>query len=258
MNMTTGRRGIVWKTPDITADGLKMFACIAMLIQTIGIAVIEKGLIHLDQYTQDSLNQAMAQDSRLMTLAGIGSIMQLIGGMAIPVFTFLLVEGFRNTSDYKKYLLLMVLTAVISEIPYDLAVGGKIMDWSSQNAMVTMSICLIMLKCLDIFKDGSGFTGGLVRMLIVLAAVVWVSLFRAEYGLCMVLLTAVFYVFYTQNILKTVLGCIISLMYITGPLSFYGIWCYNGERKDRINKYVYYALYPVHLLVLGVIAKYVL
>ena len=258
MNMTTGRRGIVWKTPDITADGLKMFACITMLIQTIGVVVIEKGLIHLDQYTQDSLNQAMAQDSRLMTLAGIGSIMQLIGGRAIPVFTFLLVEGFRNTSDYKKYLLLMVLTAVISEIPYDLAVGGKIMDWSSQNAMVTMSICLIMLKCLDIFKDGSGFTGGLVRMLIVLAAVIWVSLFRAEYGLCMVLLAAVFYVFYTQNVLKTVLGCIISLMYITGPLSFYGIWCYNGERKDRINKYVYYAFYPVHLLVLGVIAKYVL
>ena len=102
MNMTTGRRGIVWKTPDITADELKMFACIVMLIQTVGIAVIEKGLIHLDQYTQESLNQAMSQDSRLMTLAGIGSIMQLIGGMAIPVFAFLLVEGFRNTSDYKK------------------------------------------------------------------------------------------------------------------------------------------------------------
>ena len=43
MNMTTGRRGIVWKTPDITADGLKMFACITMLIQTVGIAIIEKG-----------------------------------------------------------------------------------------------------------------------------------------------------------------------------------------------------------------------
>ena len=54
MNMTTGRRGIVWKTPDITADGLKMFACITMLIQTVGIAIIEKGLIHLDQYTQES------------------------------------------------------------------------------------------------------------------------------------------------------------------------------------------------------------
>ena len=55
-----------------------------------------------------------------MTLAGIGSIMQLIGGMAIPVFAFLLVEGFRNTSDYKKYLITMVITALVSEIPYDL------------------------------------------------------------------------------------------------------------------------------------------
>ena len=227
MNMTTGRRGIVWKTPDITADGLKMFACIVMLIQTVGIAVIEKGLIHLDQYTQESLNQAMSQDSRLMTLAGIGSIMQLIGGMAIPVFAFLLVEGFRNTSDYKKYL-------------------------------ITMCICLVMLKCLDLFKETSGFTGGMLKVLILIAAIVWVSIFRAEYGLCMVLLVFVFYVFESKNVLKTVLGCIISLMYVTGPIAFYGIWCYTGERKNRINKYVYYAFYPLHLLVLGVIANYIL
>ena len=258
MNMTTGRRGIVWKTPDITADGLKMFACITMLIQTIGVAVIEKGLIHLDQYTQDSLNQAMAQDSRLMTLAGIGSIMQLIGGMAIPVFAFLLVEGFRNTSDYKKYLLTMIITALVSEIPYDLAICGKVWDLSSQNAMITMCICLIMLKCMELFSNSSGFAGSMVRILIMIAAIVWVSIFRAEYGLCMVLLVTVFYVFDTKNVLKTVLGCIISLMYVTGPIAFYGIWCYNGERKDRINKYVYYAFYPLHLLVLGVIAKFVL
>ena len=258
MNMITGRRGIVWKTPDITADGLKMFACIVMLIQTIGIAVIEKGLIHLDQYTQESLNQAMSQNSRLMTLAGIGSIMQLIGGMAIPVFAFLLVEGFHNTSDYKKYLITMIITALVSEIPYDLAIRGKIWDFSSQNAMITMCICLIMLKCMELFSDSSGFAGSMVKILIMIAAIVWVSIFRAEYGLCMVLLVTVFYVFDTRNVLKTVLGCIISLMYVTGPVAFYGIWCYNGVRKDRINKYVYYAFYPVHLLVLGVIAKYVL
>ena len=258
MNMTTGRRGIVWKTPDITADGLKMFACITMLIQTVGIAVIEKGLIHLDQYTQESLNQAMSQDSRLMTLAGIGSIMQLIGGMAIPVFAFLLVEGFRNTSDYKKYLIMMAVTALVSEIPYDLAIRGKVWDFSSQNAMITMCICLIMLKCMELFSDSTRFAGSMVRILIMIAAIVWVSILRAEYGLCMVLLVTVFYVFDTRNVLKTVLGCIISLMYVTGPIAFYGIWCYTGERKDRINKYVYYAFYPVHLLVLGIIAKYIL
>ena len=71
----------------------------------------------------------MSQDSRLMTLAGVGSIMQLIGGMAIPVFAFLLVEGFRNTSDYTKYLIMMAVTALVSEIPYDLSICGKVWDF---------------------------------------------------------------------------------------------------------------------------------
>lgn len=255
MDMTMGRRGVVWKTPDITADGLKMFACIAMLIQSIGIVVVERGLINLEQYTQESLNQALARDSHLMMLAGIGSVMQLIGGLAIPIFTFLLVEGFRNTSSFKKYFLSVLLFALASEIPYDLAMSGKIWDFSDQNAMISLVISLIMLYALDMVKERNGFTGGLLKVCIVIAAVVWAALFRAEYGLCIVLLTAVFEIFYTKNVLKTVLGIIVSLMYVTGPLSFYGIWCYNGVRTDRLPKYVYYAFYPLHLLVLAAIVK---
>ena len=153
---------------------------------------------------------------------------------------------------------MMAVTALVSEIPYDLSICGKVWDFSSQNAMITMCICLIMLKCLDMFKETSGFTGGMLKVLILIATIVWVSIFRAEYGLCIVLLVFVFYVFETRNVLKTVLGCIISLMYVTGPIAFYGIWCCTGERKDHINKYVYYAFYPLHLLVLGVIANYIL
>ena len=250
-----GNRGIVWKTPDITADGLKMFACIVMFIRTIGIVVIEKGMIHLESYTQSSLNEAMAQDSRLMTLAGLGAVSQLAGGLAIPIFAFLLVEGVRNTSDYKKYLLAMLGTALLSELPYDLAMSGKILDFSGQNGMFTMTICLILLKCLELTGSISGAAGKLVRFLEILAAVLWTSLFKSEYGLCMVLLTAVFYVFYTKNVIKTILGGAISLMYVTGPLAFYGLWCYNGERKNRINKYLYYAVYPVSLLVVFILAK---
>ena len=250
-----GNRGIVWKTPDITADGLKMFACIVMFIRTIGIVVIEKGMIHLESYTQSSLNEAMAQDSRLMTLAGLGAVFQLAGGLAIPIFAFLLVEGVRNTSDYKKYLLAMLAAALLSELPYDLAMSGKILDFSGQNGMFTMTICLILLKCLELTGSISGAAGKLVRFLEILAAVLWTSLFKSEYGLCMVLLTAVFYVFYTKNVIKTILGGAISLMYVTGPLAFYGLWCYNGERKNRINKYLYYAVYPVSLLVAFLLAK---
>lgn len=258
MDMVMGKRGVVWKTPDITADGLKLFACVCMLIQSVGIAVVERGMIHLDQYTQESLSQAMAQDSHLMMLAGIGSVMQLIGGMAMPVFTFLLVEGFRNTSDFKKYFLSVLLFAAVSEIPYDLAVNGKLFDFSDQNAMLSMAICLLMLYFLNLVKSRTGLAGAFFKAAIVAASVVWAALFRTEYGLCLVLLTAIFYIFYTRNVLKTVLGMIVSLLYVTGPVAFYGIWCYNGQRKNRVPKYVYYVFYPLHLLVLALAAKILL
>lgn len=232
-----------------------MFACVVMLIQSIGIAVVENGIIKLDQYTQESLSAAMETDSNLMFQAGVGSVMQLIGGMAMPIFAFLLVEGFLKTSDYRKYLLSMLAFAVISEIPYDLAMNGQVLYRSSQNALFSMTICLLMLYFLRMVKAKKGVLSVLMQILIVLCAVLWCSLFRTQYGLCMVLLTAIFYLFYTRNVLKTILGILVSLLYVTGPLSFYGIWCYNEERKDKLPKYAYYAFYPLHLLVLWGIVK---
>lgn len=254
----TGRRNVVWKTPEITSFGLKMFACAAMLLQTIGITIVQNGIIDLGSYTQEELSQAMAADSTLMTQAGVGSVLQLIGGLAVPVFAFLLVEGFLNTSSYRNYLLSMAVFALLSEIPYDYAVSQKLIDWSSQNALVTMCICLLMLYFLRMCKERGGAVGNLMQAVIVLCAIAWVTVFRSAYGLCMVLLVADFYIFYTKNVLKTILGAIASLLYVTGPLSFYPIWCYNGVRKDKFSKYVFYAFYPLHLLVLGLIANLLL
>ena len=126
MDTGMGRRGVVWKTPDITADGLKIFAWVVMTLQYVGVIIVEKGIIRLDQYTQEELSTAMAEDSHLMMQAGVGSILQLLGGMAIPLFAFLLVEGFRSTSNYRKYLITVGAFALISEIPYDFAMKGQI------------------------------------------------------------------------------------------------------------------------------------
>ncbi len=252
----TDRRQGAWKIPSVSGTGLKLFACVTMLIQSIGIVIVEYGMIQLEQYTQEELSQAMANDAGLMTLAGVGSVMQLIGGLAVPIFAFLLVEGIKNTRSYPRYLLTMLAFAVISEIPYDLAMRQSVWDMSSQNALFTMVICLLMLYFLKLGEERTGVTGMLLNSLIILGGVLWVTLLRCSYGLCMVLLTAVFYLFYARNVLKTVMGIMISMLYVTGPLSFYGIWCYNGERNDRFPKYVFYAFYPLHLLVLWGIAKF--
>ncbi len=248
------RRTVIWKTPEISADGLKMFACAMMLLQTIGISVVEKGLIHIDQYTQEQFSALLAEDSHLMFLAGVGSVLQLLGGMAVPLFAFLLVEGFLHTSDYRRYLLSVVLFALVSEIPYDLAVYQRVWAPMGQNALCSMAVSLLMLYFLRMTGRMGTMSGILSKLLIVAGAVAWVSLLHAEYGLSIVLLTAVFYLFYARNGWKMALGILISLLHVTGPLAFYGIWCYNEVRTDRIPRYAYYLFYPLHLLALGLIS----
>ncbi|MDO4344058.1 MAG: TraX family protein [Eubacteriales bacterium] len=255
MSTMMGRRGVVWKTPTVTAIGLKNFACAMMLLQSIGIAVIQNGIIHVEQYTQESLWNTLGENGTLMTLTGVSQVLQLLGGLSVPIFAFLLVEGFRNTSDYKKYLLTMAAFAVVSEIPYDLAMSVKWIDFTGQNGLFTMVICLLMLYFLDMLKDKPGVSIKVLKALIVVCAAAWAMVLRTAYGGGMVALTAVFYLLYEKNVAKTVLGVIISLLYVTAPLAFYGIWCYNGQRKDKVSKYVYYAFYPLHLLVLGLIVK---
>lgn len=251
------RRTVIWRTPSFSADQLKNFACIMMFLQTVGIAVVEKGLLHTGQYTQEQFSQALAGNERMMMLAGIGSLLQLLGGLAVPVFAFLLVEGFLNTSSYKKYLLSLTVFALVSEVPYDLMNYGKPFDLSGQNALFSMVISFLMLYFLKRFAQGDGFGGILLKVLIVVCAVIWVSLFRAGFGLSVVLLAAVFYLGYSRNGLKTLLGIVVSLLYVTGPFAFYGIWCYDGSRKDRIPKIAYYVFYPLHLLVLWGIGRLV-
>ncbi len=251
--MSTVRRNVVWKLPSVSGFGLKLYACAAMLISNIGISVVEHGLIHLERYTQQEFSQALSEDPHLMTLSGAGSVMQLIGGLAVPVFAFLLVEGFRHTSDYRKYLMTMLLFAVISEVPYDLAMSQTFWDPSSQNAMLGTAVCLMMLYVLSLFREGRGMVAVLARIFTVLGALLWATLLRARFGPSMVLLTAIFYLFYARNVLKTVLGVLVSLLHVTGPLSFYMIWFYNEKRGREGLKYAFYAFYPLHLLVLGVI-----
>lgn len=248
------RRNVIWNTPEITADGLKIFACLMMFLQTVGISIVEKGMIHIDAYTQEQFSELLAEDSHMMFLAGVGSVMQLLGGMAVPLFAFLLVEGFMHTADDRRYLLTILLFALLSEIPYDLAIYQKVWEPAGQNALCSMAVSLLMLYFLrmaDLVKRPAGI---FLKLLIVSGGVFWVSLLRTEYGLSIVLLTAVFYLFYGRNGWKTALGVLISLLHVTGPLAFYGIWCYNEVRTNRIPKYAYYLFYPLHLLIAGAVA----
>ena len=68
----------------------------------------------------------------------------------------------------------------------------------------------------------------------------------------MILLVAVYYLLRDQKS-KLWVGGVISLMYVTGPVSVFLLKRYNGRPGDGPNKYLFYCLYPLILLILGVI-----
>ena len=67
-------------------------------------------------------------------------------GITFPIMAFFLVEGFRRTSNLKRYMLRLLAFAVVSQIPYALALGTPL--WTPLNIIFTILLGLCCLGCL--------------------------------------------------------------------------------------------------------------
>ena len=92
-----------------------------------------------------------------------------------------------------------------------------------------------------------------VQILIVAAAVFWCSLMKTGFGLCLVLLMAVYYLLREKPGPRLLWSSLISLMYVTGPVSNFVLKRYNGQTSSR--KYLFLSLYPLHLLALAAVVS---
>lgn len=248
--------------PSVSAQGLKVFACITLILGSIGTIIFEKGIINVDQYKANELNDLLAGNSALMGQVGATVALGFIGGLALPIIAFLLTEGFFNTSSYSRYLGAVLIFALISEIPYDFAMSGKVIDFSSQNPMFATALCLIMMYFFRMTDKSGRFVSGLLKFLIMLCAIFWIVLLHFSYGLSMILLVSVFYLFRNKHGLKLALAFLVTLFSafmgqgsFIGVVSLYGIYCYNEHRELKCSKYVFYVIYPAHILVLGLITR---
>lgn len=242
---------------EMDGSMMKLAGCVTMLCYSVSRTVIQNGLLHTNDMSRQALSDAMASDPQVMSLAGLASVLQLIGALAIPLFAFLLVEGFVHTASFKRYLLTMAAFAAASEVPYDLAMYGRAWDMSGQNMLFSYVLCLVMLYGLRLLQGKKGLMPRLGQGLIVAAAVLWTMLLQSAFGLVTVLLGAIYYLWYDQKGTRVLLGCAVSILYVTAPLSGYAIYNYNGSR-GRITgkkKYIFYALYPAHLLILALIGR---
>ena len=188
--------------------------------------------------------------------------LRMIGRLAMPLFSFCIAEGYAHTRDKNRYLLRMGIFALISEVPFDLAFEGKV-GFGHQNIMLTFFLSILALKIFDLIRGEEPRNIGktVLGTLAVLVMAGLALLLRADYTIFAVIAVFLFYVLRNRHPLVRS-GAGVGFLALTRTMGYYcttgfsliPLLLYNGKR-GRGLKWLFYAFYPGHLLVLFVLKK---
>lgn len=228
----------------LTGSTLKWIAIITMFIDHIGAVILERGAIIV--YNQQ-LPTALSYETTLW-LFHVDKMLRRIGRISFPIFCFLLVEGFFHTSSRYKYVLRLFLFALLSEIPFDLALNSRLLEATYQNVLFTMLLGLLTIWAMERVKQKSPA----LSLLPAAAGILIGYYFHADYNWKGILLILILYLFYFYPVEKTIAGCLSLLWEPWACLAFIPINLYN-QKKGSGMKYFFYLFYPLHLLLLYLI-----
>ena len=239
------------KKNGLTGSALKWIAIFTMFIDHIGAAFLEIGLLPkiADAVLAGNSFDYIMSDYHFWYR--FDDILRSIGRLAFPIFCFLLVEGFLHTKNVKKYALRLGVFALISEIPFDLAFNGSVLETTSQNVFFTLLIGLVVLCGLQYFKETLPAHMAPLRYLVAITGMMTAQFLQTDYAAFGVLLIVLLYEFRNNRKWQCIAGAIVTLFNsYTAPFAFLFIWFYNEERGKQLPKYFFYAFYPAHLLLL--------
>ena len=194
-------------------------------------------------------------------ISWIYMILRGIGRFAFPAFCFLLVEGFYHTSSKVNYLRNLMIFAFISEVPFDLALYGKVWHLAHQNVFFTLAAGFTAIWIAEYFiaRSMRDDTNAMLFRVIAVASVLGFALLtefiNTDYGAVGVATIFVLYAMHNKPVMSAlfawmILGMTNILEFLSFP--FIGaVHFYNGER-GRQNKYFFYLFYPAHLLLLAI------
>ena len=207
-----------------------------------------------------------------MTIDHIGAVLlpqygflRVIGRIAFPIYCFLLVEGYFHTKDIKKYILRLLIFAMISEVFFDMAFYEKLCYSRHQNVFFTLLIGLITIFIADLirarFLEKNKFFSLILTIIILISGGMLADILRTDYSLYGVFIIFGFYIFR-----KIILSQVICMGYINGVmlggtqiyalLAMPFIFLYNEKSGKYRCKWLFYIYYPMHLVVLYLIKQF--
>ncbi len=169
------------KRRGLSGSTLKLAAITAMLIDHMGATLVTAYLTTPGNWSEEGY--ALYYVMRM-----------IIGRTAFPIFCFLLTQGFEKTSSVWKYAFRLGVFALISEIPFNLAINGALFDFTWQNVFFTLFLGLLSLIILKKAEESSlnrvcSWAFGAAGVVLCMAAAELLNTDYGAYGvLCMVVL----------------------------------------------------------------------
>lgn len=226
----------------------------------------------------------MLMDHLWATLLPAQEWLTCVGRIAFPIFAFMAVEGYFHTHNLKKYLLRMLIFAVISEVPFDLMYGGTWFYPVHQNVIWTLMMGLVGIHLMEtVRKKKSTFVYILVSAIVVILGGLLGTLSMVDYYGIGVLTVFIFY-FFRGRKWWCLLGQMLTLYWVNVellgglmyPIRLFGmefelcqqglallallpIWLYRGRQGYHSKPFQYfcYAFYPIHMLVIVLVLNFI-
>lgn len=226
----------------------------------------------------------MLMDHLWATLLPAQDWLTCIGRIAFPVFAFMTVEGYFHTHNLKKYMLRLLLFALLSEIPFDLMYGGTWFYPIHQNVIWTLLMGLLGIHLMEtVHKNQKRWVYVLTAFVTVVLGMIFGTLCMVDYYGVGVLTVFVFYLFRGRR-WWCLLGQFLALYWLNVellgglmyPVQLFGaefevcqqglallalipVWLYRGRQgyHSKPFQYICYAFYPVHMLVLVLVLNFV-
>ncbi|MCR5168634.1 MAG: conjugal transfer protein TraX [Oscillospiraceae bacterium] len=229
--------------------GIKYIAIAAMLIDHIALFFVPHG------------------DDSPFLMSALYFIMRFIGRITGPVMIFFLTEGFTHTSSKKKYGIRLLLFGLISQIPYALSHYDKLLVLDF-NVIITLAMIFLMLLASERISDHTLNT-------VAVFAIIMIT-FCCDWGVFGPFMAWLFYRYRDDRKMQLRMYSTLCTIQVVSAAVFlakngchwYGeLWqtgvflvvpilnIYNGKRGSgsAVNKWIFYIIYPLHLLIIWLI-----
>lgn len=250
--------GPVRHNSGMSQETLKILACLSMFLDHTGAILV----------------YAMFQDAVLAgrsagAILDFYELLRTVGRLAFPIYCFLLSEGSSHTHSPKRYALRLFFAALLSEVPFDLALHNTF-SWQNQSVMVTLLLGFLALEGMKRCPKV------ILKLLVALPFAVLAEWMNTDYGANGIWVIVLFsltrecprkrliqffgmWCIFSPNHLMMLnwLGGFSLTVQELAVLSLIPISLYSGEKQNhsRALQWAFYLFYPAHLALLWILKE---